>query len=57
MGGKSLTGNVKSATAAGREQARPRTDHSRDDWAYHGMGQLVSADGVARIVVEDVVFG
>jgi hypothetical protein len=57
MGGKSHTRTVKSATAASPEQAGPQRDHSRDDWAYHGIGPIGSADGAAHIVVEDVVFG
>ena len=59
MSGKSDARNVKSATAASQQQnrARARIDHSRNDWTYHGTGPVGSADGVAHIVVEEVVFG
>lgn len=57
MGGKSHSRIVKSVTAASPDQAGPQRDHSRDDWAYHGIGPTGSADGAAHIVVEDTVFG
>ena len=62
MGGKSEKRKVKPtavAAPADQDQDGPRTRPSRSlyDWAYHGTGPVMSADGRAHILVEDVVFG
>ena len=58
MGGKSDK-NVKSTALADQDQNRPTGGPSCSlyDWAYHGIGPRMSADGRAHIMVEDVAFG
>ena len=41
----------------GADEARKQLRPSSDDWTYHGIGPLASADGQAHILVEQTVFG
>ena len=59
MGGKADKKTVKATVTvrADEDRADPARGRPPDDWTYHGVGQRISPDGRAHILVEGTMFG